>query len=76
MKHFEEKNAPEFEGIKHFESVVEEMQEHMPRLYSYTQSTIEVLIDSLRPSQRLGLFRKYCLHCGDKDPQCQCLNHE
>lgn len=36
----------------------------------------ELALDSLSDYGRYEVFRKYCAHCGAKDPQCQCWNDE
>lgn len=41
-----------------------------------TKEDIEKLLDELTPEERLEVFYAYCIHCGDKDPRCQCWNDE
>ncbi len=36
----------------------------------------ELALDLLPWEHRLEVFKKYCVHCGDKDPRCQCWNDE
>lgn len=33
-------------------------------------------VDELTEDERVELFNQYCIHCGDKDPSCQCWNDE
>ena len=40
------------------------------------QEEIEKLLDELDGDERLEVFSKYCVECGDKDPRCQCWNDE
>ncbi len=33
-------------------------------------------LGAMTNEQRLALFSNYCVHCGAKDPTCQCWNDE
>lgn len=33
-------------------------------------------MDKLTSDQRSDLMHNYCVHCGDKDPRCQCWNDD
>ena len=37
---------------------------------------IENLLDRITPDERLEVFNKYCVHCGDKNPRCYCWNDD
>ena len=37
---------------------------------------VSKILDELNDSERQEVFSKYCPHCGDKNPQCQCWNDE
>jgi len=37
---------------------------------------ITLLLDQLTSDERHALFHKYCVHCGDKNPKCNCMKEE
>ena len=34
------------------------------------------LLDCMSADERTDIFVEYCMHCGDKNPRCQCWNDE
>lgn len=37
---------------------------------------VEKQLDAMTDEQRLEVFGRYCVHCGRKDPRCQCWSDE
>lgn len=46
------------------------------RFITDNAAIVEHMLDSLTYEQKENLFKKYCKHCGDKNPRCQCWNDE
>ena len=44
--------------------------------YNDPKRAAKYLLDNLSDDERYDLFHEYCVHCGDKNPKCQCWNDE
>ncbi len=55
----------------------EEKQEYAKGLEAaMAAATVQALLRTLRPEQRLEIFRGFCVHCGDANPKCCCRRDE
>lgn len=41
-----------------------------------TVADLVLFLRQLSPAARVDVFHRFCTHCGDENPQCQCWNDE